>query len=78
MDKLELWISRVQECGIRDVREKYRGYKDHPLKGEKLDRRSVYLNRQWRLEYSEATTDEDGLSVELILIEEVHPHEYKK
>ena len=78
MDKLELWISRVLECGIREVREKYKGYKDHPLKGERSDRRSVYLNKQWRVEYSESSADEGGLLVNLILIEEVHPHEYKK
>lgn len=73
---LNFWILSVQEEGIDAIR-RIPGYHDEPLAGEKLGRRSIRLNRQWRAEYIETEADDgEGVLIDIILILEVHPHDY--
>ena len=70
--KLLAWVDSVEECGLRAT-QLTKGYHDEPLKGKKSGRRSIRLSKQWRAEY---TIRNEGLEVEFLLIEEVHPHDY--
>ena len=73
---LNFWILSVQEEGIELVR-RIPGYHDEPLTGDKAGRRSIRLNRQWRAEYIETEAeDAEGIFIDIILIMEVHPHDY--
>ena len=73
---LNLWILTAQEEGIEKAR-KIPGYHDEPLQGDKIGRRSIRLNRQWRGEYIETQSEENtGIVIDLILVIEVHPHDY--
>ena len=82
--KIDVWVKRINEIGLLETRRIWaNSYKDHPLKGEKEGRRSIYLNRQWRLEYTEqqdleSSEDESLVVIDFIQVEEIHPHEYKK
>ena len=62
------WINAVETIGIASVRLR-KGLHDEPLKGTRQGQRSVRLNQQWRLIYSE--------TLEIIAIEEVTPHDYR-
>jgi len=68
--KLKIWIDAVGLTGLDETR-KIPGYHDEPLQN-KFGRRSIRLNKQWRAEYV-LEKDEDG---NLVVIMEVHPHEY--
>lgn len=67
--KAQAWIKAIRTYGMEEVR-KIQGYHDEPLKGEKAGRRSIRLNKQWRLEYKE---DRGELIVTVV---EVHAHKY--
>lgn len=67
--KLKLWADSVMLEGVEEVR-KIPSYHDEPLKGPKKGRRSIRLNRQWRAEYE---FFEEEI---IILVVEVHPHDY--
>jgi toxin HigB-1 len=51
---LTRWVNAIVEYGIRQTREE-KGFHDEPLKGKLKGLRSVRLNRQWRVIYSEET-----------------------
>ena len=63
------WIEQVEVYGLEVVR-KIPGYNDEALKGQKKHRRSIRLNKQWRMEYEETE------KAVLITIVDVHPHKY--
>lgn len=71
LTKLTMWADSIRQIGLKETR-KIPGYHDEPLKGNKKNRRSIRLNRQWRAEYFE-TVDDTG---EVIIILEIHPHAY--
>lgn len=78
-NKVKLWIKRVEELGMSEVRTKWaNSYRDHSLKGNKEGRRSISLNYQWRLEYTEHSDDTGPAVIVNFAVEEIHPHEYKK
>jgi proteic killer suppression protein len=66
-----VWKEEVQQAGISAARANPLWH-DHPLKGNKAGRRSVYLDYSWRAEYviDKAT---GAITVEVM---EVHNHEY--
>jgi hypothetical protein len=66
-----LWKEEVQLAGISAARANSLWH-DHPLKGSKGGRRSVYLDYSWRAEYvvDKATGQ---ITVEVM---EVHNHDY--
>lgn len=67
-NKVKGWVKSVQAVGLITIRSK-KGLHDEPLKGTRQGQRSVRLNQQWRLIYTE--------SLEIIAIEEVTPHDYR-
>lgn len=69
--KLFAWVDDVETRGLEEVR-KVPGYNDHPLKGQLSGKRAVRLSRQWRAIYFVKA----DASVEFVLVEEVHPHDY--
>jgi len=71
-DKLLDWRKEVELLGIQAVRQN-KGYHDEPLKGKRIDERSIRLNNQWRAFYVEK---KNGI-IEIYVLE-VTPHEYKK
>lgn len=79
---VDVWVKRVKELGLGETKRIWaNSYKDHPLQGAKEGRRSVYLNKQWRLEYTlQKTNDTERATVVIsfVQVEEIHPHEYKK
>ena len=65
------WVDLVENEGLERARKIPR-YHDKPLKGERKGQRSVRLSRSWRAIYRE---EKDG-TINLIIIEEVHKHDY--
>ena len=68
-NKLATWVRLIKDVGLAETR-KIPGFHDEPLQGKTT--RSIRLSRQWRAEYRQET-DDDG---QLILVVEVHPHDY--
>lgn len=71
VDKLNIWVRSVEKQGIREVR-KIPGYHDEPLKGDRKGQRSIRLTKAYRAIYIEYKNGE----IEVILVKEVHKHEY--
>ncbi len=69
--KLESWLDAVSHDGLMEVR-KIKGYHDEPLKGPRVGRRSIRLNRAYRAIYE---IRKDG-ATELVNVEEVNKHDY--
>jgi proteic killer suppression protein len=65
------WAGLVRKNGLQYT-QTLKGFHDEPLKGNKKERRSIRLSKQWRAEY---TINQDG-NIEFVLVEEVHPHDY--
>jgi proteic killer suppression protein len=63
------WAKEVESKGLLASRL-IKGKHDEPLKGKRQGQRSVRLNKQWRLIYSEIT-------LEILEIQEVTPHDYR-
>ena len=70
---LQRWIRTVEEFGMAEAR-KVKGYHDEPLKGQRQGERSVRLGIKWRAIYTEEKSGE----INLVIIEEVTPHDYRK
>jgi len=70
--KFRLWVATVEEVGVDEVR-KNQGWHDEPLRGARTGQRSVRLSRGYRAFY---VIDENDMSVEFILVEEVNKHDY--
>jgi proteic killer suppression protein len=66
--RVRVWAESVKIRGVAEVRL-VRGYRDHPLKGNRQGQRSVSINKHWRLIYTE--------SLEIIEVEEVNKHDYR-
>lgn len=71
VENLNFWVRSVQKLGIREVR-KVSGYHDEPLKGDRKGQRSIRLTRAYRAIYTEHKNGD----IEIIVVEEVHKHEY--
>lgn len=71
VDKLMAWAMSVEMKGLLEVR-KIPGYHDEPLKGKRQGERSIRLSKAYRAIY----TEEDNGTVKLIIVEEVHKHDY--
>ncbi len=71
IDKLYLWVDWVEKFGLRKVRETP-GYHDEPLRGDRIGQRSIRLSRSYRAIYTEYKSG----AIEIIVVEEVHKHEY--
>lgn len=69
--KFQQWVEFVGDKGLFEA-QKFPGFRDHSLKGDRKGQRSVYLSKKWRLIY---TTSSKG-EINLITIEEVMPHDY--
>ena len=68
---LNEWVDLVEEQGIRETRKR-KGYHDEPLQGKRKGQRSIRLSKHWRAIYRE---EKDG-TINLIIVEEVHKHDY--
>jgi len=64
-------VTAVKLAGLRSVRTSS-GFHDEPLKGARLDQRSIRLSREYRAIYFEGR---DGTS-EFLEVIEVNKHEY--
>ncbi|WP_347357728.1 hypothetical protein [Bdellovibrio sp.] len=71
VDKLMAWAMSVEMKGLLEVR-KIPGYHDEPLKGRRQGERSIRLSKAYRAIY----TEENNGTVKLIIVEEVHKHDY--
>lgn len=71
VDKLNVWVRSVEKQGVREVR-KIPGYHDEPLKGDRKGQRSIRLTKAYRAIYTEHKNGE----IEIVLVEEVHKHEF--
>ena len=69
--KMASWVEEIEHSGLAEVRKRP-GFNDHPLKGKLAGRRAIRLSRQWRAVY----VIQNDSTVEFVLVEEVHPHDY--
>lgn len=69
--KFQQWVVFVEDKGLFEA-QKFSGFRDHNLKGDRKGQRSVYLTKKWRLIYTLNKKNE----VNIIIIEEVMPHDY--
>lgn len=69
--KLFAWALEIEKYGLHEIR-KVPGYHDEPLMGNRKGQRSIRLSKAYRAIY---TTSSEGI-VTLVVIEEVHKHEY--
>ncbi len=69
--KLLAWAKDVEEYGLLEVR-KVPGYHDEPLKGQRRGQRSIRLSKSYRAIY---TLDNQEI-ITVVVIEEVHKHDY--
>jgi proteic killer suppression protein len=63
------WVKEVETKGLQEIRL-IKGKHDEPLQGKRKGQRSVRLNKQWRLIYSE-------IDCTVIEIQEITPHDYR-
>jgi proteic killer suppression protein len=68
LNGIKAWATEVGIHGIESVRL-IKGYRDHPLKGNRKGQRSVSLNINWRLIYIEA--------LKTIEVQEITHHDYR-
>jgi toxin HigB-1 len=71
VDKLNAWVRSVEYYGLSETR-KIAGYHDEPLKGARRGQRSIRLTKAYRAIYTEHETGE----IVIILVQEVHKHDY--
>jgi proteic killer suppression protein len=68
------WVQLIQAKGLAATRQ-LPGFHDEPLSGKLQGQRSIRLNKQWRLFYTEQLEAEK--TVLHITIIEVNAHEYR-
>jgi proteic killer suppression protein len=73
-DKFYYWVDMVEKYSISEAR-KVKGFHDEPLKGCLSGRRSVRLNRAYRLIYRFIG---EKIEIQKIEVLEITKHEYKK
>lgn len=69
---LHKWVDDIEERGLKEVR-KVKSYHDEPVKGEGKGQRSIRLTKAYRAFYRIVKEGN-----EVIEIQEVNKHEYKK
>lgn len=68
-----VWVDNVERFGLEKVREDGgKGLHDEPVKGDPNARRSIRLNKAWRLYYTVNENDE----VIIVTIERIDKHKY--
>ncbi len=70
--QLKGWIETVQQFGMPYARI-LKSLHDEPLQGKRKGQRSIRLNKQWRVIYSEHPTTHE---IEIHLLE-LTPHDYR-
>ena len=69
--KFQQWVHFIEDKGLLEA-QKFRGFRDHSLKGNRKGQRSVYLTKKWRAIY---TLDKDKRII-IVIVEEIMPHDY--
>ena len=72
LSRLKSWIETVEQFGLIYART-LKSLHDEPLQGKRKGQRSIRLNKQWRLIYSENETTQE---IEILILE-VTPHDYR-
>jgi proteic killer suppression protein len=72
LSRLKSWIETVEQFGLIYART-LKSLHDEPLQGKRKGQRSIRLNKQWRLIYSENETTQQ---IEILILE-VTPHDYR-
>jgi toxin HigB-1 len=68
-----VWVDKVESLGLEKVREEGgKGLHDEPVKGDSNGKRSIRLNKAWRLYY---TVNENG-EVIIVTVERIDKHKY--
>ena len=73
-DKFHYWVGLIEKYGITEV-SKIKGFNDESLKGNLFGKRSVRLNRSYRVIYR---LIEQKIEIQKIEVLEITKHEYKK
>lgn len=71
LKQFEYWVKSIEKEGIESI-QRIKGYRDHPLIGDRLGQRSSSLSRSWRVIY---LLDERSNSVTVSVLE-VNKHDY--
>ena len=69
--KFQQWVLFIEDKGLLEA-QKFPGFRDHSLKGDRKGQRSVYLTKKWRAIY---TLDKNEKII-IVIVEEVMPHDY--
>lgn len=70
--RLMRWLRTIEEFGLSEAR-KVKGYHDEPLKRLRQGQRSVRLGIKLRAIYTQSVSGE----INIIMVEEVTPHDYR-
>ena len=71
LKKFRLWVDQVETLGLEET-QKWPGFHDEPLHGQRSGQRSIRLNRKYRAFYRVV---ESG-AIEFVRVEEVNAHDY--
>jgi len=66
---VEMWIKSIELKGLCEIRQ-LSGYHDEPLQGKRFGKRSIRLNKSYRLIYEENKIEN------IIILLEVTKHDY--
>ncbi len=69
--QFDLWVEVIETEGLKGM-QKVKGYKDHPLVGNRKGQRSSYLSRSWRVIY-EIECETNSINV---IVLEINHHDY--
>ena len=69
-EKLYKWVEQVKILGLHEA-TKIKSYHDEPLKGKRLEQRSIRLNKAYRAIYVI-----QGSAIKFAAIKEVSKHDY--
>lgn len=69
--KFQQWVLFIEQKSLFQA-QKFPGFRDHSLKGNRKGQRSVYLTKKWRAIYTIGKNEE----ISIVFVEEVTPHDY--
>jgi len=70
--KFDDWYTAVRTTGLERANQSRKGYRPHPLTGQRQGQWAVCLNDTWRVVYE---VDNQGCIIVTVL--EVTPHDYR-
>jgi len=73
LTQFDLWVEVIETDGYLAMQQ-IKGYHDHPLLGDRKGQRSSSLSKSYRVIYEMV----EGDSIQIIEVQEVNKHEYKK